>query len=38
MKDTRINIFAQQYEMFKMHSNETIARVFVRFNTITNDL
>ena len=24
--------------MFKMHSNETIAQIFARFNTITNDL
>ena len=24
--------------MFKMHNNETIAQIFARFNTITNDL
>ena len=38
MKETKINILVEQYEMFKMHSNETIAQMFVRFNTITNDV
>ena len=38
MKETKINILVQQYEMFKMHSNETIAQMFARFTTITNDL
>ena len=38
MKETKINILIQQYEMYKMHSNETIAQIFGRFNTITNDL
>ena len=28
----------QQYELFKMHSDETIAQMFSRFTTITNDL
>ena len=38
MKETKINILVQQYEMFKMHRNETIVQMFVRFNSITNDL
>ena len=38
MKETKINILVQQYDMFKMHSNETIAQMFARFNTITNGL
>ena len=38
MKETKINILVQQYEMFKMHSNETFTQMFARFNTITNDL
>ena len=38
MKEIKINILVQQYEMFKMHSNETIAQIFARFNTITNYL
>ena len=28
----------QKYEMFKIYSNETIAQMFARFITITNDL
>ena len=38
MKETKINILLQQYEMFKMHSNETITQMFARFTTIINDL
>ena len=38
MKETKINILVQKYEMFKMHSNETIAQMFSRFNSITNNL
>ena len=38
MKETKINFFVQQYEMFKMHCNENIVQMFARFNTITNDL
>ena len=38
MKKTKINIFVQQYELFKMHSIETIAQMFARFNTIANGL
>ena len=38
MNKTKINILVQQYEMFNMHSNETIAQMFARFNSITNDL
>ena len=38
MKETKINILVQQCEIFKMHSNETIAQMFARFITITNDL
>ena len=38
MKKTKINILVQRYEMFKMYSNETIAQIFSKFNTITNDL
>ena len=38
MKKTKINILVQQYEIFKMHSNETIAQMFASFNTITNTL
>ena len=38
MKETKTNILVQQYEMFKMHSNETITQIFARFNSITNDL
>ena len=34
MKEIKINILVQQYEMFKMHNNETIAQKFARFNTI----
>ena len=38
MKETTINILVQQYETFKMHSNEAIGQMFTRFNTISNDL
>ena len=38
MKETKINILVQQYELFKIHSSETIAQMFARFNSITNDL
>ena len=38
MNETKINILVQQYEMFKMYSNEIITQMFIRFNTITNDL
>ena len=38
MKETKINILVQQYEMFKIHSNQTIGQMFARFNTITDDL
>ena len=38
MKEAKINILVQQYEMFKMHSNEAIAKIFSRFDIITNDL
>ena len=38
MKETKINILVQRYETFKMHSSETIAQIFARFNSITNDL
>ena len=31
-------ILVQQYELFKMHSDETIAQMFTRFTIITNDL
>ena len=37
MKETKINTLVQQYEMFKMHSNETIVQMFAIFNTITID-
>ena len=37
MKETKINILVQQYEIFKMHNNETIAQMFARVNTITNN-
>ena len=38
MKETKINILVQQYEMFEMHNNEIIVQMFARFNNITNDL
>ena len=38
IKETKINILVQQYEVLKVHSNETIAQIFTRFNTIDNDL
>ena len=38
MKETKINTLVQQYEMFKMHNNETIAQMFEKLNTITNGL
>ena len=38
MKETKINILVQKYELFKMHHDETIAQMFSRFTTITNDL
>ena len=37
VKETKINILVQQYEMFKMHSSETIAQMFTRCNSTTND-
>ena len=36
MKETKNNFLVKQYELFKMHYDETIAQVFSRF-TITND-
>ena len=38
IKETKTNILVQQYELFKMHSDETIAQMFARSTTITNDL
>ena len=38
MKETKISIIMQQYELFKMQNDETIAQMFSRFTTITNDL
>ena len=38
MKETKINILVQQYKMYKMHSNDTIAQMFARLNSIITDL
>ena len=38
MKETKINILVQQYEIFKINNNENIAKIFARFNNIINDL
>ena len=38
LKETKINIFVQQYEMLKMSNDENISQMFAKFSAITNDL
>ncbi|XP_021743604.1 uncharacterized protein LOC110709690 [Chenopodium quinoa] len=38
VKETKINIFLRQYELFKMLSNESIKEMFTRFTQIINNL
>ena len=38
MKETRINIFTRNYELFKIEKDESISYMFTRFTTIINSL
>ena len=38
VKETKINIFTRQYELFKMNKNESIKEMFSRFTNIINNL
>jgi len=37
VRETKINMFVHQYELFKMQPNETIKEMFTRFTDITNN-
>jgi len=38
VRETKINMFVHQYELFKMQSGKTIKEMFTRFTDITNNL
>ena len=38
VRDTKINMFVHQYELFKMQPDKTIKEMFTRFTDITNNL
>ena len=38
VRETKINMFVHQYELFKMQPDETIKEMFTRFTDITNNL
>ena len=38
VRETKINMFVHQYELFKMQHDETIKEMFTRFTDITNNL
>jgi len=38
VRETKINIFVHQYELFMMQPDETIKEMFTRFTDITNNL
>ncbi|PON79915.1 hypothetical protein TorRG33x02_234570, partial [Trema orientale] len=38
MKETRINIFTRNYELFKIEKDESISQMFTKFTTIINSL
>jgi len=38
VRETKINMFVHQYELFKMQPDETIKEMFTRFIDITNNL
>ena len=38
VRETKINMFVHQYELFKMQPDKTIKEMFTRFTNITNNL
>ena len=38
VKESKINMFVHNYELFKIEPNETISKMFVRFTDIINGL
>jgi len=38
VRETKMNMFTHQYELFKMQSDESIKDMFTRFTDITNNL
>ena len=38
VKKSKINILVHNYELFKMKSDESITKMFIRFTDIINDL
>ena len=38
IKETRINMFTRNYELFKMEKDESFSQMFTRFTTIINSI
>jgi len=38
VRETKINMFVHQYELFRMQPDETVKEMFIRFTDITNNL